>query len=41
MVGSLFTSILSRLAIDAGKSGIKKLFAQTEVRRAISRTATE
>lgn len=41
MIGSLFTSILSRLAIDGGKSGIKKLFAQTEVRRAITRTTNE
>lgn len=41
MIGSLFTSILSRLAIDAGKSGIKKFFEQTEVRRAITRTANE
>lgn len=41
MIGSLFTSIISRLAIDAGKSGVKKLFAQTDVRRAITRTTTE
>ena len=40
-MGTLFTSILSRLAIDAGKNGIKKLFVETDLRRAITRAIIE